>query len=283
MASPLTGASRSGRRRSCGTAPASVGTLRDGEYRAVVEATNELGSDLVRRSVRLGHGRATGAHPPRQAPGGRGQRAVDAHLRDRRPGRFGARSGGGNVVRIPWTRSCDASSRRRLGRGGERERSRRPRPAPRLAPDRPVDSARADACRPVREGRDRVDPSRTAIPFLLIDEVTELEPGRRVVARRSVNADDWWFRGHFPERRRHAGRADRRGDGPDRRDRGARRGGEPRKDRVLRRNRRLPLQARRRARRRAHARRARSTRSAVRSAAARRPPTSATRSPRAER
>jgi len=37
-------------------------------------------------------------------------------------------------------------------------------------------------------------------PFLLIDEVTELEPGRRVVARRSVNADDWWFRGHFPER-----------------------------------------------------------------------------------
>ena len=37
-------------------------------------------------------------------------------------------------------------------------------------------------------------------PFLLIDEVTELEPGRRVVARRSVNADDWWFRGHFPAR-----------------------------------------------------------------------------------
>ena len=37
-------------------------------------------------------------------------------------------------------------------------------------------------------------------PFLLIDEVTELEPGRRVVARRSVNADDWWFAGHFPAR-----------------------------------------------------------------------------------
>ena len=32
-------------------------------------------------------------------------------------------------------------------------------------------------------------------PFLLIDEVTELEPGRRVVARRAVNADDWWFPG----------------------------------------------------------------------------------------
>jgi 3-hydroxyacyl-[acyl-carrier-protein] dehydratase len=37
-------------------------------------------------------------------------------------------------------------------------------------------------------------------PFLLIDEVVELEPGRRVTARRTVNADDWWFPGHFPER-----------------------------------------------------------------------------------
>ena len=37
-------------------------------------------------------------------------------------------------------------------------------------------------------------------PFLLIDEVTELKPGRRVVAHRRVNADDWWFPGHFPKR-----------------------------------------------------------------------------------
>jgi 3-hydroxyacyl-[acyl-carrier-protein] dehydratase len=37
-------------------------------------------------------------------------------------------------------------------------------------------------------------------PFLLVDEVTELEPGRRVVARRSVDAGDWWFPGHFPDR-----------------------------------------------------------------------------------
>ena len=37
-------------------------------------------------------------------------------------------------------------------------------------------------------------------PFLLIDEVTELDPGRRVVARRDVNASDWWFPGHFPDR-----------------------------------------------------------------------------------
>ena len=37
-------------------------------------------------------------------------------------------------------------------------------------------------------------------PFLLVDEVLELEPGKRVVARREVRADDWWFPGHFPER-----------------------------------------------------------------------------------
>jgi 3-hydroxyacyl-[acyl-carrier-protein] dehydratase len=37
-------------------------------------------------------------------------------------------------------------------------------------------------------------------PFLLLDEVAELEPGRRVVAHRAVRADDWWFKGHFPDR-----------------------------------------------------------------------------------
>ena len=37
-------------------------------------------------------------------------------------------------------------------------------------------------------------------PFLLIDEVTELDPGRRVVALRKVRAEDWWFPGHFPDR-----------------------------------------------------------------------------------
>jgi 3-hydroxyacyl-[acyl-carrier-protein] dehydratase len=37
-------------------------------------------------------------------------------------------------------------------------------------------------------------------PFLLLDEVLELEPRRRVVARREVRADDPWFAGHFPGR-----------------------------------------------------------------------------------
>jgi 3-hydroxyacyl-[acyl-carrier-protein] dehydratase len=37
-------------------------------------------------------------------------------------------------------------------------------------------------------------------PFLLLDRVTELEPGRKVVATRLVRAEDWWFPGHFPGR-----------------------------------------------------------------------------------
>lgn len=50
-------------------------------------------------------------------------------------------------------------------------------------------------------GRDVIEsilPHRS--PFLLLDEVLELEAGRRVVARRGVRAEDWWFPGHFPER-----------------------------------------------------------------------------------
>ncbi|MBI4172570.1 MAG: 3-hydroxyacyl-ACP dehydratase FabZ [Actinobacteria bacterium] len=37
-------------------------------------------------------------------------------------------------------------------------------------------------------------------PFLLLDEVLELEPRRRVVARREMRIDDPWFAGHFPGR-----------------------------------------------------------------------------------
>jgi 3-hydroxyacyl-[acyl-carrier-protein] dehydratase len=37
-------------------------------------------------------------------------------------------------------------------------------------------------------------------PFLLLDEVLELAPGRRVVARYAVRGDAWWFPGHFPAR-----------------------------------------------------------------------------------
>jgi 3-hydroxyacyl-[acyl-carrier-protein] dehydratase len=37
-------------------------------------------------------------------------------------------------------------------------------------------------------------------PFLLIDEVLELEPGSRVVARKAVRSDEWYLAGHFPGR-----------------------------------------------------------------------------------
>ena len=50
-------------------------------------------------------------------------------------------------------------------------------------------------------GRDvieRLIPHRP--PFLLVDEILELEPGKRVVGRREIRADDWWFPGHFPDR-----------------------------------------------------------------------------------
>jgi 3-hydroxyacyl-[acyl-carrier-protein] dehydratase len=50
-------------------------------------------------------------------------------------------------------------------------------------------------------GRDAIEsilPHRE--PFLLLDEVLELEPGKRVVARREVREDEFWVPGHFPER-----------------------------------------------------------------------------------
>jgi len=37
-------------------------------------------------------------------------------------------------------------------------------------------------------------------PFLLIDEVLELDPGRKVVARKTVREDEWYLAGHFPGR-----------------------------------------------------------------------------------
>jgi len=37
-------------------------------------------------------------------------------------------------------------------------------------------------------------------PFLLIDEVVELEPGSRAVARKLVRPDEWYLSGHFPGR-----------------------------------------------------------------------------------
>lgn len=36
-------------------------------------------------------------------------------------------------------------------------------------------------------------------PFLLIDTVEELEPGKRVVATKYIAPDSFWFPGHFPQ------------------------------------------------------------------------------------
>src|SRR5919199_5688179 len=50
-------------------------------------------------------------------------------------------------------------------------------------------------------GRDQIEsiiPHRD--PFLFLDEVLELEPGKRVVARKEVREDEWFFPGHFPGR-----------------------------------------------------------------------------------
>jgi 3-hydroxyacyl-[acyl-carrier-protein] dehydratase len=47
-----------------------------------------------------------------------------------------------------------------------------------------------------REEIEKLIPHRE--PFLLIDEIVELEPGARVVARSTVSGDEWFLRGHFP-------------------------------------------------------------------------------------
>ncbi|MFQ9873380.1 MAG: 3-hydroxyacyl-ACP dehydratase FabZ [Oscillospiraceae bacterium] len=36
-------------------------------------------------------------------------------------------------------------------------------------------------------------------PFLLIDEVVEMEPGKRIVAKKYLSPDEYWFKGHFPQ------------------------------------------------------------------------------------
>lgn len=36
-------------------------------------------------------------------------------------------------------------------------------------------------------------------PFLLIDEVLEMEAGVRIKARKYIKEDEFWFKGHFPD------------------------------------------------------------------------------------
>jgi 3-hydroxyacyl-[acyl-carrier-protein] dehydratase len=43
---------------------------------------------------------------------------------------------------------------------------------------------------------ERLIPHR--FPFLLVDRVVEMEPGKRIVAVKNVTANEWFFQGHFP-------------------------------------------------------------------------------------
>ena len=47
-----------------------------------------------------------------------------------------------------------------------------------------------------RDGIRAIIPHRE--PFLLVDEVTELEPGVRAAGRYLVKTDEWYLAGHFP-------------------------------------------------------------------------------------
>src|SRR5438034_11437286 len=47
-----------------------------------------------------------------------------------------------------------------------------------------------------RAGIERLIPHRD--PFLLIDRVTELEPGVRAVAEHTFTGEEWYLKGHFP-------------------------------------------------------------------------------------
>jgi 3-hydroxyacyl-[acyl-carrier-protein] dehydratase len=49
-----------------------------------------------------------------------------------------------------------------------------------------------------RAGIEQILPHRD--PFLLLDEVVDLRPGERVVARKRVRDDEWYLSGHFPGR-----------------------------------------------------------------------------------
>lgn len=35
-------------------------------------------------------------------------------------------------------------------------------------------------------------------PFIMVDAVEELEPGKRIVCRKNVSGNEWMFPGHFP-------------------------------------------------------------------------------------
>jgi len=47
-----------------------------------------------------------------------------------------------------------------------------------------------------KQGIQSIIPHRP--PFLLVDEVVEVNPGKLAIGIKNVGADDWYFEGHFP-------------------------------------------------------------------------------------
>jgi len=47
-----------------------------------------------------------------------------------------------------------------------------------------------------RKDIEKIIPHRE--PFILIDEVLDVEPGKRIVAVKHVKPDEYYFKGHFP-------------------------------------------------------------------------------------
>lgn len=39
-----------------------------------------------------------------------------------------------------------------------------------------------------------------AYPFIMVDGVEELQPGKRIVCRKNVTGNEWMFPGHFPQK-----------------------------------------------------------------------------------
>src|SRR5689334_9037819 len=67
-----------------------------------------------------------------------------------------------------------------------------------LRAPRPQPIARQALRRRMTVAIEEVLPHRA--PFLLIDEVVEITPGVGAVARKTVRADEWYLKGHFPGR-----------------------------------------------------------------------------------
>src|SRR5439155_13017649 len=141
----------------------------------------------ARRGPARGLGRGSGT---RAGPRGAALGAL------RRAGHdLGAAGAGGRAQgRIRLVVCGDRLDRGDSRRDGEVLRASREELAPRPAGDRMTGPAA-----PLRrEAIEAIIPHRE--PFLFVDEVLELEPGARVVARKHVRGDEWFFPGHFPGR-----------------------------------------------------------------------------------